>query len=298
MGEAPTKENNQPVDDREGAGSKVDLSAAEEQKAKRQQPARAPLLFEVIRRLGEEEFKRPGVSLWWSGFAAGLMMGLSLLAEAVLQKSLPEFHGRELLTKLGYSTGFILVIAARQQLFTENTLTSVIPVFARPNAKSFKSLLRTWGLVFSANMVGTFAFAVALLGPIAGSADTREAAIEISRSAVYKPFVDLFVSGVGSGFLIATLVWIMAGFRETKFFPIVFITYLISVAGFAHIIAGSVEAWLLMLIGERSLLTISGFYLLPTLLGNVIGGTGLFALLAYGQTKEEMRLKSRVDEAL
>ena len=33
---------------------------------------RTPVIYEVVRRLGEEEMVRPATSLWWSGVAAGL----------------------------------------------------------------------------------------------------------------------------------------------------------------------------------------------------------------------------------
>src|SRR3979411_949391 len=44
---------------------------------------RTPVIYEVVRRLGDEEMDRPIFSLWWSGVAAGLSISFSLLAEAV-----------------------------------------------------------------------------------------------------------------------------------------------------------------------------------------------------------------------
>jgi hypothetical protein len=55
---------------------------------------RTPVIYEVVRRLGDEEMDRPIFSLWWSGVAAGLSISFSLLAEAVLQSHLPRRHGR------------------------------------------------------------------------------------------------------------------------------------------------------------------------------------------------------------
>src|SRR5690348_7695977 len=45
----------------------------------------APLIYEIVRRMGEEEMARPVSSLWWSGVAAGLSISFALLAEAILQ---------------------------------------------------------------------------------------------------------------------------------------------------------------------------------------------------------------------
>src|SRR3954471_11423615 len=83
---------------------------------------RTPVIYDVVRRYGEEEMSRPAVSLWWSGLAAGLSMSFSLLAEAILRLHLPDAEWRELVTALGYPVGFLMVVLARQQLFTENTI--------------------------------------------------------------------------------------------------------------------------------------------------------------------------------
>ena len=44
----------------------------------------------------------------------------------------------------------------------------------------------------------------------------------------------------------------------------------------------------LVVIGELGPLTAFSHHILPVLVGNVIGGTGLFAMLAYGQIRREM----------
>src|SRR3954465_2562967 len=77
---------------------------------------RTPVIYEIVRRYGDEEMARPATSLWWSGLAAGLSMSFSLLAEAILRMRLPEAEWRELVTALGYPIGFIMVVLARQQL--------------------------------------------------------------------------------------------------------------------------------------------------------------------------------------
>ena len=63
---------------------------------------RTPVIYEVVRRLGEEEMARPVTSLWWSGVAAGLSISFSLLAQAILQTHLPEAPWRPLIGSFGY----------------------------------------------------------------------------------------------------------------------------------------------------------------------------------------------------
>ncbi len=60
---------------------------------------------------------------------------------------------------LGYSVGFLIVILSRQQLFTENTLTAVLPVIARRKLEWVWVTLRLWGIVLAANVVGCLLFA-------------------------------------------------------------------------------------------------------------------------------------------
>src|ERR1700752_4302078 len=51
---------------------------------------RTPVIYEIVRRLGEEEMARPANSLWWSGVAAGLSISFSLLAQGILRTHLPD----------------------------------------------------------------------------------------------------------------------------------------------------------------------------------------------------------------
>ena len=57
----------------------------------------------------------------------------------------------------------------------------------------------------------------------------------------------------------------------------------------AHVVVGSAELFLLAIIGEANIFKLIGVNLLPALLGNILGGTGLFALLAWGQVSNEMK---------
>ena len=115
---------------------------------------RTPAIYEIVRRLGDEEMDRPITSLWWSGVAAGLSISFSLLAQGILQAHLPEASWTPLIGSLGYSVGF-LVVLSRQQLFTESTVTAVLPVMASLALADLWRLVRLWGIVLVANLVGT-----------------------------------------------------------------------------------------------------------------------------------------------
>lgn len=107
---------------------------------------RAPMIYEILRREGKEEMERPATSLWWSGVAAGLSISFSLVAQSALQWYLPDEAWRPLVSGFGYSVGFLIVVLARQQLFTENTITVVLPVAAKLSRTKLAKLGRLWAL--------------------------------------------------------------------------------------------------------------------------------------------------------
>ncbi len=249
---------------------------------------RTPVIYEIVRREGETEMERPTISLWWSGVAAGLSISFSLLAEAALNLYLPHAPWRMLVSGFGYSVGFLIVVLARQQLFTENTVTVVLPVVAQLTAYNLRRLARMWSVVFAANMVGTFAAALFWTITPAISPELRDAMLEVSRAAMDLAWTPMLCRAIGAGFLIAAMVWLIPSAEGGQFLVITMITYLIAIFGFRHIVAGSVEAFLLVLNGELTFGTMFADFTVPVLLGNIIGGTALFAVLSYAQVMKEM----------
>lgn len=84
------------------------------------------------------------------------------------------------------------------------------------------------------------------------------------------------------------MVWLIPSAKGTQFHVVTIITYLIAVGGFAHIVAGSVEAFLLLVSGGMGIADMPIGFTIPVLFGNVTGGTALFALISYAQVMEEM----------
>jgi formate-nitrite transporter family protein len=142
---------------------------------------RTPVIYEIVRRLGEEEMGRPITSLWWSGLAAGLSISFSFLAQAILRAHLPDSNWAVLVTSLGYSVGFLMVVLSRQQLFTESTVTAVLPVMANTTLASLWRLLRLWGVVLVANIVGTFIAALICTFTPVLTPEIKAAMLDIAR---------------------------------------------------------------------------------------------------------------------
>ena len=99
---------------------------------------------------------------------------------------------------------------------------------------------------------------------------------------------EMFAKGIGAGWIIAALVWILASSEDMQFFIIGLLTYLIALFGFTHIVAGTAEALYGVLTGVIPLSQAFGGFFLPTLAGNIFGGTVLFSVLSYAQVREEI----------
>jgi len=98
----------------------------------------------------------------------------------------------------------------------------------------------------------------------------------------------MFFKAISAGFLVAAIVWLIPSAQTAAFWVITLLTWLISAGGFVHIVAGSVEAFLLVTNGELSIVRMIVDFLIPALLGNIVGGTALFALIAYAQVMKEI----------
>jgi formate-nitrite transporter family protein len=259
------------------------LDEREERMAEDRSAVGPHVIHEVVRKEGEEELRRTTSGLAWSGLAAGLSMGFSLLTEGLLHSQLPDARWRLIVSKFGYTVGFVIVVVGRQQLFTENTLTPIIPLLARRDAATFKNVLRLWGVVLASNLVGTFLFAWVLANTDLFSPELHNSLNDIGNKATEGGFGKVMLKGVFAGWLIALMVWLLAGVKSNLVPIIVIITYVVGLAGFSHIIAGSLEAFYLVTTGAQSFARAAFGYMLPTLLGNILGGVSLVAALNHAQ---------------
>jgi formate/nitrite transporter FocA (FNT family) len=257
----------------------------EEQEIEERTAPHARVVYEAIRAEGSEELERPASALFWSALAAGLSMGFSFGSEALIQHALPDTSWRPLIAKFGYTVGFVIVILGRQQLFTENTLTAVLPLLKEKTGAMLAKVLRLWGVVLLANLLGAFAFALVAASTRAFRPEVATAFTEIATSAVEKGFGTIFVRAVFAGWLIALMVWLLPYAETARFWVVVLITYAVGLGEFDHIIIGSVEGFYLALRGVVSWGQLLGGYMLPTLLGNILGGVVLVALLGHAQVE-------------
>lgn len=269
----------------------VDLSAEENRQVRRRASVDSYVVHEVIRRQGHDELRRPAMALFWSGIAAGIAISASVLGQAMLEEALPDTPWRAVLASFGYTIGFLIVIMGRMQLFTESTLSATIPVATSPKISNLLRLMRLWGIVFAANMIGTFFIMLLIGNHLIGYENHFQSMLELSRKLVEHTPIETLMGGIPAGFLLAAVAWSLPAGRGQEFWIILFFTYFIALGGFAHVVAGSAEAWLLLITGEASLGFVVFGFILPALIGNIIGGTLIFALLAHAQVSPEIEGK-------
>jgi formate/nitrite transporter FocA (FNT family) len=248
----------------------------------------AVLIHETIRAEGESELERRVWALLLSGLAAGLSMGFSLITEGLLHAHLPSTPWRDLVSGFGYTVGFLIVVLGRQQLFTENTLTPILPLLYHRDLSTLLRVLRLWGVVLLANVVATWLVAAAIAHTNVFDAEVKAAFTEISRHSLAAPFWDTVLKAIFAGWLIALMVWLLPAAETARPFIIVIVTYVVGLGGFAHIVAGSVDVFFLIETDQATWTEFLTRFFAPTLLGNVLGGVALVSVLNYGQVAPEI----------
>jgi formate-nitrite transporter family protein len=273
----------QPKLDPPPTGEGTISTRAEQKQVEERLAIGAHVVYETIRREGEDELNRPAAALAWSALAAGLSMGFSFIAEGLLTAHLPDQPWRPLIASAGYCVGFLIVILGRQQLFTENTLTVVLPLLLRKDLSTLLRMLRLWGVVLGGNLVGTLLFALCIGKIGLFDAHTQLCLTQIGLAHLGANFWIVLVRAIFAGWLIALMVWLLPGAENARVSIIIIVTYLVGISRFNHIIAGSTTMLFLIVTKSISWGTYFVQFFLPTLLGNIIGGLSLVAALGHAQ---------------
>ena len=270
--------------------TKSGISAKKEEEIIDRTSPPGEVVYHAIYREGEHELERGMAALGLSGFAAGLSMGFSLATEALLRVHLPDAPWTPLIAKLGYAVGFLIVILGRQQLFTKNTLTVILPLLRKPEASLLGKVAMLWLVVLVSNLAGAFLFAWLLSHTSLFEENVRAMFAQLGTAAIAPSFGLLVLRGIVAGWLIALMIWLLPFAESARLWVIIIIAYVVGIAELPHIIAGSVETFYLVTTGALSFPSWVASSFLPTLLGNVLGGVALVAFGAHAEFIEAKRL--------
>ena len=244
---------------------------------------------------GKEQLNRPAISLLFSAIAAGMILGFTVMAVAVVATALAPL-GLDSLYRLGiafaYPLGFVVCVMSRAQLFTEHTATAVYPIL--DNQLPVHYMFRLWGIVLVGNLLGAFAIANFLVAaePVI---QARDAYIGIAEHLVKQSFVPLFISAVLAGWLMALGGWLIYATPHgvSQLISIYIVTFIIGLGGLHHSIAGSVEIFTAHLFSNQFAYLDSLRFVCIAILGNLLGGSVFVALLNYAHIRHTQTHKER-----
>lgn len=221
------------------------------------------------------------------GFLAGVFVALGGLLAIVVGQGSPELaKANPGLAALAFGAvfplGFILVAIVGAELFTENcaALTSACLV----GAAKWRALLRNWGVVYVGNFIGSLfvALFLAYWSGIVNGGDLGKAAAGIAEAKVNLGWWQVLLRSIGCNWLVCLAVWLAIASDDISgkilgiWFPIMaFVTL-----GFEHSVANMFFIPLGMFNGAN--VSVGQFLwnnLVPSTLGNIIGGAGLVGWL-------------------
>ena len=254
-------------------------------------------IYAQVARNAKQELKRPSLALALSGYGGGIFMGLSALGPAIVLALLGESAADQMIARMFYPMGFIVVIIGRSQLFTENTLYPVALVLTE--RKELWNTLRLWAMVLPSNVAGAFTFAMLCAWSPALSHPVVESLAKLGMDNLAKPTPAVFWSGVMAGWIIATAAWLVSGSHSItgSVMVIWMLTFIVALGNFAHCIASSGEV-LIAILTHHAAWGAYPRWFGPAVAGNVCGGVGMVTILQYGQVifgKEEGKSLGRGD---
>ena len=198
----------------------------------------------------------------------------------------------------------------------ERIRPQLVPSFNAFFCEAIVSPLRSWGIVYLGNFVGSVALvSIVYLGGLytLGSSSLGLRALAIADAKVNLGFVELVARGVVCNWLVCMAVWTATSAEDTtgKIFACFFPIMAFVASGFEHSVANMFFVPMgIMLKGAPSLvalsnlsltnLTWSGFIinnLIPVTVGNIIGGGFFVATLYwYVYLRPEARALDMIDE--
>jgi formate-nitrite transporter family protein len=241
-------------------------------------------IYESVKLDAHEELERPAPALAVSALFAGATIGFSGLASAAVLHALGPTTTAHLVAAVFYPIGFVAAIVGRAQLFTENTLYPVTLVL--DDRSHLAATLRLWVIVWAANVVGAFLFALLV---IRSAAVTPAIGHELSRlggDAAAGGFRANFWSGLLAGWLLALVAWLIEASEHItgQIVVIWLLTFVIGAASLDHCVSTTSQVLAAVIGGSVSFGQFAG-WLGSVTFGNIVGGTAIVALSNYGQVR-------------
>lgn len=236
---------------------------------------------------GLEQLNRPTLSVVLSSVAAGLIVGFSAMAVAVVTQAAAPLDSAaltRLATAFVYPLGFVVCVMSGAQLYTEHTATALYPVLDRQ--ASVRMLIRLWSLIILGNLAGAAATGglLTLADPVVHACPGY---VAIGNHLVQHDVLPLLVSAILAGWLMALGAWLVASTPPdvSQVAVIYIVTFLIGLGGLHHSIAGSAEMFTALMISDQFALVQGARFVAIALLGNLVGGSIFVGVLNYAHIR-------------
>lgn len=241
-------------------------------------------IYETVAEEGRTNLSRASLGLAFSGLGAGLNISFGALA----MFSVADLTGGVGLAAIAiYPLGFLMVVLGRSQLFTETTVTPVAVVLTdwRRSPRCVVNTLRLWVVVLVSNLLGALISAAAISYTRVLDARAFKFLLEEVVHKMEPNFVGTTLYAVYGGWVVALMAWLVAASRDTigKAFVIWATAIIIPAGALPHSIAGSAEVLIGVLANEVLWRDYATGFLVPSVLGNIVGGVFFVSLLNYAQ---------------
>ena len=248
---------------------------------------------------GTAKTKLPASKMLTLGVIAGMYIALAGVGATIASATVASPSLAKLIGAAVFPAGLAMVLLAGSELFTGNCLI-IIPLMEKE--VTLRAMLKNWCFVYAGNFIGSILIAALTVYSGVFSLFGNAAAASIINTAVYKvniSFPDVLLRGILCNFLVCVAVWISFAAKDVVgriaglFFPIMLFVlcgYEHSIANMFYIPAGlfasSNVAYLAAYssvaeYGHISSLTWGTLFsrnLIPSTIGNIIGGTFLVGM--------------------
>lgn len=239
--------------------------------------------FERLVDEGRQRLGRSWVQLTVTGFLGGFDVGVGVLALLLVE----HLTHNALLAGVAFSSGFIALLLARSELFTENFMVPVVTVVSK--AGTPVALARLWGTTLVTNLVGGWLLAALLM---VAFPSLRATSIETAR-----PYIDLgidwhaFALAAVGGMLITLMTFLQhaANSDGVRMVPAVIVGVLLTVGHINHAIVASLVCFAALVAGAPFGYGDWAGMLALAIAGNLAGGLALVTLLRLLQLPHKVK---------
>lgn len=235
---------------------------------------------DIVKAKAEKSFS----ALLCLSILGGAFIGLATFAAHIIATLLPDAGVAKLVSSLLFPTGLAMILIAGGELFTGNCM---MPICLHGRHITVGKLLQNWAVVYFGNFIG--ALLVAWLSTLARADDAafRAVAVAAATGKISISFGQVFVRGILCNIFVCAAVWMSYSTDSTPgklavtYFPVA----LFVLCGTEHCVANMYYFTAAFFAGGLETISIPQFLLgslLPSTLGNIVGGSLLYGGLLWG----------------